>query len=142
MDVIIQKIHQLTPTIRAFELVAANGTELPSFEAGAHIDVHLKNGLTRQYSLSNCCTEKHRYVIGVLHDANSRGGSRCIHTEYREGDHLKIGEPRNLFEIHPHTKQAVLFAGGIGITLFCRWRIGLSRPIFLSNYTTLFVVMK
>jgi vanillate O-demethylase ferredoxin subunit len=86
MDVIIQKIHQLTPTIRAFELVAANGTELPSFEAGAHIDVHLKNGLTRQYSLSNCCTEKHRYVIGVLHDANSRGGSRCIHTEYREGD--------------------------------------------------------
>ena len=29
---------------------------------------------------------------------------------------LKIGEPRNLFEIHPHTKQAVLFAGGIGIT--------------------------
>ncbi|MFI8143165.1 hypothetical protein ACFMJ0_23265, partial [Acinetobacter baumannii] len=27
MDVIIQKIHQLTPTIRAFELVAANGTE-------------------------------------------------------------------------------------------------------------------
>lgn len=42
MDVIIQKIHQLTPTIRAFELVAANGTELPSFEAGAHIDVHLK----------------------------------------------------------------------------------------------------
>ncbi|MCW5312242.1 oxidoreductase, partial [Pseudomonas aeruginosa] len=43
MDVIIQKIHQLTPTIRAFELVAANGTELPSFEAGAHIDVHLKN---------------------------------------------------------------------------------------------------
>ncbi len=65
MDVIIQKIHQLTPTIRAFELVAANGTELPSFEAGAHIDVHLKNGLTRQYSLSNCCTEKHRYVIGV-----------------------------------------------------------------------------
>ena len=46
MDVIIQKIHQLTPTIRAFELVAANGTELPNFEAGAHIDVHLKNGLT------------------------------------------------------------------------------------------------
>ncbi len=42
MDVIIQKIHQLTPTIRAFELVTANGTELPSFEAGAHIDVHLK----------------------------------------------------------------------------------------------------
>ena len=42
MDVIIDKIHQLTPTIRAFELVATNGTELPSFEAGAHIYVHHK----------------------------------------------------------------------------------------------------
>ncbi len=136
MDVIIQKIHQLTPTIRAFELVAANGTELPSFEAGAHIDVHLKNGLTRQYSLSNCCSEKHRYVIGVLHDANSRGGSRCIHTEYREGDHLKIGEPRNLFEIHPQTKQAVLFAGGIGITpiLSMAYRLKSANTPFELHY--------
>ena len=90
MDVIIQKIHQLTPSIRAFELVSANGTTLPTFEAGAHIDVHLKNGLTRQYSISNNSSERHRYVIGVLHDANSRGGSRCIHTEYHEGDLLQI----------------------------------------------------
>ncbi|WP_109441858.1 PDR/VanB family oxidoreductase [Acinetobacter haemolyticus] len=116
MDVMIHKIHQLTPSIRAFELVSADGTTLPIFEAGAHIDVHLKNGLTRQYSISNSCSERHRYVIGVLHDANSRGGSRCIHTEYNEGDLLQIGEPRNLFKIHPETKQAILFAGGIGIT--------------------------
>ncbi len=116
MDVIINKIHQLTSNIRAFELISANHTALPVFEAGAHIDVHLKNGLIRQYSLSNCCSENHRYVIGVLHDEHSRGGSRCIHTEYREGDRLSIGEPRNLFKIHPETQQAVLFAGGIGIT--------------------------
>ena len=116
MDVIINKIHQLTSNIRAFELISANHTALPVFEAGAHIDVHLKNGLIRQYSLSNCCSENHRYVIGVLHDEHSRGGSRCIHTEYREGDRLSIGKPRNLFKIHPETQQAVLFAGGIGIT--------------------------
>ncbi|MCU4413596.1 PDR/VanB family oxidoreductase [Acinetobacter sp. WU_MDCI_Axc73] len=116
MDVIISKIHQLTPSIRAFELVPVNGASLPQFEAGSHIDVHLKNGLTRQYSLSNCCSEKHRYVIGVLHDENSRGGSRCLHQQYSEGDRLSIGTPRNLFEIHPETQKAVLFAGGIGIT--------------------------
>lgn len=116
MDVIIHKIHQLTPSIRAFELISANGSDLPAFDAGSHIDVHLKNGLTRQYSLSNCCSEQHRYVIGVLHDENSRGGSRCIHQDYREGDHLNIGTPRNLFEIHSKTQKAVLFAGGIGIT--------------------------
>ena len=116
MDVIINKIHQLTPSIRAFELISSSGSALPRFEAGSHIDVHLKNGLTRQYSLSNCSSEQHRYVIGVLHDENSRGGSRCIHTDYREGDVLSIGQPRNLFALHPDTETAVLFAGGIGIT--------------------------
>jgi len=116
MDVIINKIHQLTPSIRAFELVSSSGSALPRFEAGSHIDVHLKNGLTRQYSLSNCSSEQHRYVIGVLHDENSRGGSRCMHTDYREGDVLNIGQPRNLFALHPNTKTALLFAGGIGIT--------------------------
>ncbi|MFV5475240.1 PDR/VanB family oxidoreductase [Acinetobacter baumannii] len=116
MDVIINKIHQLTPSIRAFELIATPGNSLPSFEAGSHIDVNLKNGLIRQYSLANCCDETHRYVIGVLNDENSRGGSRCLHQEYREGERLSISQPRNLFEIHPQTQKAILFAGGIGIT--------------------------
>ena len=123
-------------------MVAANGTELPSFEAGAHIDVHLKNGLTRQYSLSNCCTEKHRYVIGVLHDANSRGGSRCIHTEYREGDHLKLVSRVIYLKFTLTQSKRFYLQAVLVLPLFCRWRIGLSRPIFLLNYTTLFVVMK
>ena len=136
MDVVIDKIHQLTPSIRAFELISSNGSALPSFEAGAHIDVHLKNGLTRQYSLSNCCSEKHRYVIGVLHDEHSRGGSRCMHTEYREGDQLRIGSPRNLFEIHPRTQKAILFAGGIGITpiLSMAYRLKAQRIPFELHY--------
>ncbi|MFU8927952.1 PDR/VanB family oxidoreductase [Acinetobacter puyangensis] len=116
MDVIIDKIHQLTPTIRAFELVTADNQQLPEFTAGSHIDVFLKNGLIRQYSLSNCCLEHHRYVIGVLYDTNSRGGSACLHEQYSEGDLLSISEPRNLFDIHPQTETAILFAGGIGIT--------------------------
>ena len=116
MDVIIDKIHQLTAQIRAFELVSADGTALPPFSAGAHIDVHLKNGLIRQYSLANASHEQHRYVIGVLQDAHSRGGSACLHRNYVEGDRLEIGQPRNLFAVHPDTQHAVLFAGGIGIT--------------------------
>lgn len=116
MDVKIDKIHQLTPTIRAFELIAQSGEMLPAFSAGSHIDVSLKNGLTRQYSLSNSCIESHRYVIGVLHDPNSRGGSACLHEQYHEGDLLSISAPRNLFEIDPQTETAILFAGGIGIT--------------------------
>ena len=41
-----------TADVCRFELAALDG-ELPAFEAGAHIDVHLPGGLVRQYSLCN-----------------------------------------------------------------------------------------
>ncbi len=116
MDVIINKRIQLTPNIVGLELIDKNGAELPTFSAGSHIDVFLENGMIRQYSLANCSSEKHRYLIGVLNDENSRGGSRFIHEHYKLGDTLKISEPRNLFPIHEQTQYAKLFAGGIGIT--------------------------
>lgn len=116
MDVIINKKIPLTAQICAFELVHADGESLPVFSAGSHIDVILENGLIRQYSLANCSSELHRYVIGVLNDEKSRGGSRYIHEHLKVGDRLNISEPRNLFPIHPQTKKAILFAGGIGIT--------------------------
>ena len=116
MDVKIQYIHQHNPDILAFELVHPNGEALPSFQAGAHIDVHLADGLIRQYSLANCSSEQQRYVIGVLKDANSRGGSRFIHEKLNVGQTLSISEPRNLFALDSHLKRAVLCAGGIGIT--------------------------
>lgn len=39
--------------ICSYELVSAegDGVPLPSFTAGAHIDVHVKEGIIRQYSL-------------------------------------------------------------------------------------------
>ena len=57
-----------------------NGEVLPAFTAGAHIDLFLPNGLTRQYSLINDCAEADRYEIAVSKAAASRGGSafrRC-----------------------------------------------------------------
>ena len=35
-------------SICSYELVPVDGAALPPFEAGAHIDVHLPNGLVRQ----------------------------------------------------------------------------------------------
>lgn len=116
MDVIIQSILPLTPQILGFELSLHDGSDLPAFSAGSHVDVLLENGMIRQYSLANCSSEKHRYLIGVLNDENSRGGSRYIHTNLKVGDRLQISEPRNLFPIHANTQKAKLFAGGIGIT--------------------------
>lgn len=116
MEVTIHQIHQHNANILSFELISSNGSPLPAFQAGAHIDVHLGEGLIRQYSLANCSSEQQRYVIGVLKDPNSRGGSEYVHTQLQCGQRLTISEPRNLFALDPNLEEAVLCAGGIGIT--------------------------
>lgn len=103
-----------TEYIVSLELVNATGAELPAFTAGAHIDVHLPNGLIRQYSLCNSPAERHRYVIGVLHDANSRGGSQAVHA-LQEGGEINISLPKNHFPLNQAT-HTTLVAGGIGVT--------------------------
>jgi vanillate O-demethylase ferredoxin subunit len=100
----------------SLELVAADGAALPAFSAGAHIDVHLPNGLQRQYSLCNAPGETQRYVIGVLRDAASRGGSAAVHDLVQEGSVLTISVPRNLFPLAAQAPHHLLLAGGIGIT--------------------------
>lgn len=127
MYVQIKSIHDLTPSIRSYELVAEDGCELPMFTAGSHIEIILENGLTRQYSLSNCDSERNHYVIGVLNDLHSRGGSSFIHDQLKIGDRVHISEPRNLFPIHQNTNQAILFAGGIGITPILSMAYNLKR---------------
>lgn len=102
--------------ICSFELVAADGSALPAFAAGAHIDVHIAEGLTRQYSLCNDPQERHRYLISVLKDPASRGGSVAMHEQVQEGQALSISAPRNLFALDPCAGRHLLFGGGIGIT--------------------------
>jgi len=103
--------------ILGFELVPMPPLkELPAFSAGAHIDLHLPNGLIRSYSLLNAPHERHRYVIAVNKDANSRGGSRYLHEVLRAGDTLAVGAPRNNFPLDESAPLNVFIAGGIGIT--------------------------
>lgn len=98
-----------------YELASLDGHPLPAFSAGSHIDVHMNSGLVRQYSLCNNPSED-RYVIGVLRDPNSRGGSVEMHQAVNEGDILTISEPRNHFPLDPNAKRSILIAGGIGVT--------------------------
>jgi vanillate O-demethylase ferredoxin subunit len=102
--------------ICSFELRALDGSALPPFSAGAHIDVLVPGGLTRQYSLCNAPAERDRYVIGVLHEAASRGGSRAMHELVHEGDTLRIRAPRNHFALAADATRSLLLAGGIGVT--------------------------
>ena len=101
--------------ISSFELVSVDGTPLPAFDAGAHIDVHLRDGLVRQYSLCNPPHERHRYQIAVLRDPSSRGGSTAMHDEIEAGHVITISAPKNHFPLEP-ASRSLLFAGGIGVT--------------------------
>ena len=102
--------------ICSFELARADGAPLPAFDAGAHIDVQLPGGLIRQYSLCNPPWEQQCYLIAVLKDPASRGGSQALHEQIRVGQTLLISEPRNLFPLSENAQRSLLFAGGIGIT--------------------------
>ena len=111
----VRKLTAVTPSIREIELVAADGA-LPPFTAGAHIDVTLGNGEERSYSLLNDPVETHRYVLAVLREADSRGGSTFVHDHLREGDRLASTPPVNNFQINEAGENHILIAGGIGIT--------------------------
>lgn len=115
---VLRKVQE-AQDIASFELARTDGTPLPSFSAGSHIDVQVPGGLTRQYSLSNDDGEQHRYRIAVLRDPKSRGGSVGMHDAVKEGDVLTISTPRNHFPM-VRAERTLLLAGGIGVTpLLC-----------------------
>lgn len=116
----VQAMRFETAGIVSVEFRSPDGTDLPAFEAGAHIDLHLPNGIVRSYSLSNSPQERQRYVVGVLNDRNSRGGSRYVHEKLHVGSTISISAPRNNFPVDASASHTVLIAGGIGITpIYC-----------------------
>lgn len=117
--------------VMLLELRDAHGCALPSFEPGAHVEVSLPNGLTRQYSLLNDSRETDRYVLGVGKAADSRGGSAYVHEQLTQGAQLQISAPRNNFPLDPKAQSYLFIAGGIGITpimSMIRWCIANERP--------------
>ncbi|MDR5856213.1 PDR/VanB family oxidoreductase [Caballeronia sp. LZ062] len=116
LDVRVRQIRYEGRGINSYELTSLVDQELPPFEAGAHIDIHLSSGAIRQYSLCNSPADRMRYVIAVLKDENGRGGSRAVHEGIRAGDIVKISRPRNHFALATDATKVILIAGGIGVT--------------------------
>lgn len=107
--------HEATGIVSVELRPVAPATAFPVVEAGAHIDLHLGNGLVRSYSLTNP-GEQHRFVVAVLNDRNSRGGSRYVHEQLRVGQVIAVSAPRNHFRLQEDAPRSVLLAGGIGVT--------------------------
>ncbi|WP_339672623.1 PDR/VanB family oxidoreductase [Dasania marina] len=116
IDVVITAREDQGAGIAVLELARPSGDELPRFDAGAHIDVHIGDNFIRQYSLSGNSENKNSYRLGVLNDPNSRGGSVKLYQEFKKGQLIKISEPRNHFPLAADAKKTILAGGGIGIT--------------------------
>jgi vanillate O-demethylase ferredoxin subunit len=107
--------------IVSLELRTLDGSPLPAFTAGSHVEVHLPgaaggSGLVRHYSLCNDPAEVDRYVLGIARAADSAGGSKHLHDQVGEGQELRIGAPRNNFALVESAAHSVFIAGGIGVT--------------------------
>ena len=138
LSVRVARKAQAATDICTFELVEVDGAALPSFSAGSHVDVHLPDGLTRQYSLCNDPSETHRYLIAVLRDPASRGGSKALHAQVQEGQVLQISAPKNHFGLAHDARRSLLLAGGIGVTpiLCMAERLAMTGADFAMHYCT------
>lgn len=104
----------------ALTLTPLDQRPLPRWNPGAHIDVHLPSGLTRQYSLCGDPQRRGEYRIAVRHSAAGGGGSIEVHG-LTVGAHVEVSDPRNAFMMPvpgsaSRTTRLRFIAGGIGIT--------------------------
>ncbi len=112
----VAKVAQEADDILSFEFVDPDNGTLPPFSAGCHVDVTIREGLKRQYSLCNDPSERNRYLVAVLKEIQGRGGSAAMH-DVKPGDILTITSPRNRFPLAgPEASSHLLLAGGIGVT--------------------------
>lgn len=116
LEVIVAKRTEVATDVISLELTSADGTQLPAYSAGAHVDLYIKSGLIRQYSLTGDPSDRTKFRLGILLDPKSRGGSTKVHADFKQGQQIKVGRPRNNFPLGPDAAHTVLFAGGIGIT--------------------------
>ena len=116
IDVRLTDIRDAARDTNIYEFARPDGRQLPAYKPGAHVDIHLPNGLIRNYSLLNPQAEPGTYVVGIKLDAGSRGGSRYILDELKVGHDAKISPPRNNFPLAENAEPRHAVAGGIGIT--------------------------
>ena len=115
-ELLVKSIRDAARHIRTFELVDPAGVDMPAFKAGAHVEVQLPSGDTRQYSLCNDPANSRLYRLAVLREIDGRGGSASFHDDINVGDVLKVSPPQNNFPLDQRGRHYTMIAGGIGIT--------------------------
>jgi ferredoxin-NADP reductase len=115
----IERIENLSPSIRLFEIAAPEGIE--PWRPGAHLGVRVRcNGRVEQrhYSLLDLSRDQDdggRYRIAVKRVDDGFGGSRYLWS-LAAGSAIEITQPNDDFELGLDAPAYLLLAGGIGVT--------------------------
>lgn len=117
LEVRVHDKRHAARNVVTLDLREVNGEPLPPWTAGAHVDLVLLDGTTRQYSLCGDPTDSTLYRLAVLREEDGRGGSRFIHDNLEVGSTVGVRGPRNHFPLVP-SSDYLFIAGGIGITPF------------------------
>ena len=116
VQVEISKVEQMAHGITKYEMKAVDGSDLPQWQAGAHLDIVVAPDFLRQYSMSGDPADRSTYQIGVLREDGGRGGSKLLHRIFTEGRRIFVSKPINHFPVAPNATRHILLGGGIGIT--------------------------
>ena len=112
---IVEEQRVVAEGVVALVLARPDGAPLPEWAPGAHVDLVLDNGLTRQYSLCGDPADRRRWEIAVLREPDGRGGSAFVHERLTPGAVVGAAGPRNHFAL-VDAAHHLFIAGGIGIT--------------------------
>src|SRR5258708_34903766 len=116
LDLLIARREEQVPGIVVLDLVDPDGGALPSFEAGAHVDVQVSPGVIRQYSLCGNPADRNIYRLGVLLGPASRGGSAGIHESIHAGSRRWVGRAPKLFRLPAQASRSLLIDRAMGLT--------------------------
>ncbi|MBP8538662.1 PDR/VanB family oxidoreductase [Streptomyces sp. MK37H] len=112
---LVARREEVASDVVALTLRHPAGRDLPAWEPGAHLDLVLDAGPTRQYSLCGDPADRASWRIAVLRAPAGRGGSAQVHDTLTEGSSVRVRGPRNHFALRPAARY-LFIAGGIGIT--------------------------
>ena len=116
LQVVVSKVEPMSPGVTKYEFRAVDGSDLPEWSAGAHLDIVVAPEYLRQYSMSGDPADRSKYQIGVLREDEGRGGSSLLHRIFTEGRRIFISRPINHFPLDEVAEKSFLMGGGIGIT--------------------------
>ena len=112
----VTKAEQMTDDVTKYEFSSLDGSDLPEWTAGAHLDIVVVPEFLRQYSMSGDPADRSKYQIGVLREDAGRGGSKMMHRIFAPGRKIFISKPINHFELVETATKTFLMGGGIGVT--------------------------